>query len=346
MAIVPALLYYLCLGLYAHFITMRQWAEAGKKELEQDTGFGAVDLRTFFWKMPGFVVPLLVIIVLLTRSMSVMEAAFWAILCLCVVSMLVPKDLRPSIKDLFNGLVSGATEGAGLAVVIIVCGLILITFTGSGIAVKLASGIQRFSGGTTIGVLLIVWAMTILFGMIGVSSVAYYMSAAFAASVLIKYGYTLEVTHFFLMFPCIFSVITPPVALACVVASKLSGGDYIKTAYETVRAAFTAFFLPFLVVFSPAITLAISPASALYWLDIGICFLFVASAQFALVGYMLLHLTWIERGLLTVTFICSFIYLVVRHPIFLVVTFVCVVVFLTSHVYRRRKLDTSQQAAL
>ena len=344
MAVVPALMYYLGIGIYAHFNTMKRFAELEQTNQSREEHFEAIDYRIFFWKMPGFVIPLAVIIVLLSRGVSVMEAGFWSILCLATVCMMTPKDLRPKIKDLIEGLVNGAKEGSSLGVIIIVCGLILITFTGSGLAVKLASGIQRYSGGTAIGVLLIVWVMSILFGLIGVSTVAYFMSAAFAASVLIRFGYTLEVTHFFLMFPCIFSVITPPVALACVVATKLSGGDYMKTCYETMRAAFTSFFLPFIVVYSPAMTFAISPATALYWLEVSLCFLFVISGQFAFVGYLALRVSLLERVSLYIMFVFSFLYLVMRNQFFIPLLLACIALFVISHFRRYKKIAAQKQA--
>ena len=347
MAIMPAILYYLGVALYAHYVTIKRRKKQGVGANTDNLDFfqEGVDYRTFYWKMPGFVIPLVLIVVLLANNFTVMEAGFWAIICLLVVSMAVPKDLRPNIKGVIDGLVSGAKEGAGLGVVIFTSGIILVTFTGSGLAVKLASGIMRFSGGTVFGVLMIVWVMSILFGMIGVSTVAYYMSAAFAASVLLNAGLPLETTHFFLMFPCIFSVITPPVALADVVAAKLAGSDYLKTSYETVRAAFTAFFLPFLVVYAPAIILRGSPSSPIFWMEIFICALFVVAGEFCFIGYFKMRMTWTERILLGAVFVLCLAFLVSRIPLFFGIIIGATVAFIISHFIRFKKLRAEEKLA-
>ncbi len=338
MALIPAFLYYLGVGIFAHFSIMRTnyYAKSVKK---LDFFEEKVDYRTFFWKMPGFVLPLLVIVILLARNMAVMEAAFWAVLAVIVISQLVPKDLRPQIKDVIQGMANGAKEGSSLAVILCACGMILVTFSGSGLGVKIASAIQILSGGTTIGVLLIVWVVTVLFGMVGVSAGAYYMTAAFAASLLMKNGISLEVTHFFLMFPCIFAGITPPVALGCLVAAKVAGASYTQCCWETIRIAFTVFLMPFMIVYAPAIILQGDPTSSVFYLEIALTALFVVSADFAFIGYLAMPMSWLERGLLTAVFACSFFYLFLRLPAILPVIAACLALFLVSHVFRYKKRE-------
>jgi TRAP transporter 4TM/12TM fusion protein len=338
MAIVPAIMYYLGIGIYAHYITRRRMF---REKIERIEAFSEpVDYRTFFWKMPAFVIPLGVIIVFLANNGGVMEAALWAILTLLAVSMIAPKDLRPDWRALLKGMAEGAKEGAGLGVVIIVCGIITITFTGSGLAVKLAAGITTFSGGTLLGVMLIVWAVTILFGMIGVATVAYYMTAAFAASAMIKMGVRLEVAHFFLMFPCVFNVITPPVALASMVSAKLADGPYIPTAIETCKCAFTGILLPFMVVYSyNGLLLLGSPADIHFWGEIIFGFTFVIAGVLMFVGHFQTKMTWIERLLLGVTFLMSFVWQFYEYTLWIPpVILITIVLFCVLHLPRAARL--------
>ncbi len=294
MAIIPALLYYLSVGLSAYFIVFKKNIQTENLDFFKEK----TDLRLFFWKMPGFVIPLVTMVVLLANNMSVMTTAFWSILCLIAVSLLTPKDIRPKVKDILKGLISGAKEGATLGIILSAIGLILITFSSTGLAVKIGGGIMSLTGGKMILILLVVWVMCILFGMIGVISAAYYMGAIFAASTLTNLGLPLETVHFFIILPCMFAAITPPVAMACVVAAKLAGADYIKTAAATVRTAFIAFFLPFLVVYAPAITLSRSPKEGLFWVEIITSILIVLCGQFSFVGYFLTNMNILERLLL------------------------------------------------
>ena len=303
MAIVPAFLYYMGVAIYAHFNIKKKSETIKIASMFKEP----VDYRTFFWKMPSFVLSLGLIIFLLARNYTVLGTGFWAILLLIVISMLVPKDLRPKWTDILNGIIKGGKEGASLGIVVCATGMILTSFSASGLAVKLASGITKYSGGTIIGIMLICWVMSILFGMIGVISVAYYMGAAFGASVLIKAGVSLEAAHFFLVFPCSFAPITPPVAMAALVASKLAGGKYIPTAFETVKAAFGCFFIPFMFPFSAGLLLEGSPMTFSFWMDILLGILFVGSTQFAFVGYILTEMKLYEQILLGIAALLVFI---------------------------------------
>ena len=348
MAVIPALLYYLGVGIYAHFSIMKRPIE----DVQTLEAFNEkVNFRILLFKMPGFIIPLALIIILLSNNVSVMEAAFWAILCLCAVSMLVPKDLRPDWKDLVKGLIDGAKEGSSLAMVICSIGMLLVTFSGSGLAVKLASGIVMFSGGTVIGVLLIVWVMCILFGMIGVATIGYYMGAAFAATILINSGLSVAATHFFLMFPNCFAVITPPVAMASLVAAKLAGANYLKCAMATVKAAFMGFVLPFLVVYAPSVILEITPSNPVWWLEIGCAVLLVVTGQLAFTGCFIAKMNIVEQVLLYVSAVSFLLTLMVRAwlPILLLIALVALAAFLVLHIPRAskvRKLDNERVAAM
>jgi TRAP-type uncharacterized transport system fused permease subunit len=222
--------------------------------------------------------------------------------------------------------------------------MVMITFSGSGLAVKLASGIERFSGGTLIGVLGLVWVMCILFGMIGVTSVAYFMGAAFAANVLLNAGLSLEAAHFFLMFPTVFAVVTPPVALACVVASKMANGNYFKTSMETIKAAFAGFFLPFLVAYAPSLILEIGPESSVFYIELGMSLLFILSGQFALIGYFITDMKIIERILLGVIAVSCIFYLSSRLVAVVILILVLFAVFLIMHILRYRSEKKNNSA--
>jgi TRAP transporter 4TM/12TM fusion protein len=333
MALIPAFLYYLCCGLSAYFIVYKQNIKTDNLDFVKEK----VNYRLFFWKTPGFVIPLTTIVVLLANGMSVMTTAFWAVICLIVLSFLVPKDLRPSWKDILNGLIDGANQGATLGVIVCAIGLMLVTFTSTGLAVKIGGGIMKLSGGSMFVILLMLWIMNILFGMIGVVSAGYYMGAAFGAGALMKLGLPLETTHFFIMFTTVFASITPPVALCCVVAAKLAGADYVKTAISTCRTAFIAFFLPFLVIYAPGLMLMRSPSEALFWIEILTAILIVVLGQLSFVGYFLTEMNLLERLLIGVSALLFFVSLMFMNYIPVVIWIgglILVAVFLILHIPR------------
>ena len=297
MAIIPALLFYLGIGIYAHLMTIKKLEREAVDPNNKGAAFfkEKVNYRLFFAKMPGFIIPLALIIILLNNNLSVMSTAFYAIFCLLILSVLRPKEMRPKIKDVIKGLVDGAKSGATVGIMLSAIGIILITFSGTGLAVKIGGAISVISGGTLIGVALIIWVMCVLFGMIGVMSVAYYMGAAFAAPILLSLGISLEATHFFLMLPCCFAVLTPPVATGCVVAARLADASYFKTCYETIRCAFVGFLLPFMILYAPSLLLEPNISTYIFWKEIIMSFVFVVFAQIGWVGYMKIKLNLAER---------------------------------------------------
>ena len=287
--------------------------------------------------MLGFIGPLSLIVILLLQNYSVMSTAYWAIIFLVLISFCRPKDLRPKLKDLIIGIIDAGRQGAKLGVILSSIGMVMVSFSGSGLAVKIGSGIDKFSGGSTFIVLLITWTMCMLFGMIGVALVAYYMSAAFAAPLLLGIGLSLEVTHFFLIFPVVFAVITPPVAIACIVASNLAEADFWKTSIETMKAAFVGFFMPFLIIYVPSITLQTGINPITFWIELGLSTLFVISASLGVTGYFKTDMNLIERTLFLCGAIGIIFFLINRTPISIIISLLILITAIISNMMRQKK---------
>jgi TRAP-type uncharacterized transport system fused permease subunit len=75
------------------------------------------------------------------------------------------------------------------------------------------------------------------------------------APALLPLGVPLEVTHFFVLFAAVSSGLTPPVALAALVASGLASANYMKTAFESVKVGLGFYIIPFLFIGSPCLLL-------------------------------------------------------------------------------------------
>ena len=61
--------------------------------------------------------------------------------------------------------------------------------------------------------------------------------------------------HLFLFYFGLISMLTPPVAIASMVAAEMAGADMWKTGFIGVQLAATAYLLPYLWAFNPALLL-------------------------------------------------------------------------------------------
>jgi TRAP transporter 4TM/12TM fusion protein len=316
MALVPALLYYWAAGLYVYF-------RAGQlriKGMEQER----VDYKELLYTMPSFVAPFIVILILLVKGYSVMFVAFWAIIISIVVAYL--KKDRPPLIKIVEGLVKGARAGAGIGASAACVGLIMATVTMSGLGVKLSSGIQAWSGGYLLAALFIIAAICVIMGCGGPSLTAYFIVSMFAAPALMKMGVGFEQSHFFTMFFAVFAFLTPPVAVVALIASKLAGASYMKTALEATKAAIGGFIIPFMFIYCPILLLRPQePFSAAQGAVASIVCLFILEVAF--VGYFLTHCSFMERLLGAVAGLALLVYFILQSQvIFLVGVALCFVV--------------------
>jgi TRAP transporter 4TM/12TM fusion protein len=310
MAIIPALLYYGGLSLYSHLHAIKSPALRVKKLQRPE-----VDMDIIKYKSVSFFVPFVLIIVLLARNNSVMTCAFWAIIAVIVTSFIAPKRFRPSFKQLFNGFIDGTVSGVQVGCICAIIGMLVATFTASGLGIKLTSGIEVWSNGRLLVALAILYFASIVAGMAGVSVAAYFTAAAFAVPALVKMGVPFAIAHFFIVYPASFSTITPPVALASLVASRIAGTKYGPTAIESCKVASVGFLTPFLFVYAPAILLTESVTNIWTWIDILLVVMLTASTLFFWVNYFMTKLNIFERVLFLISPCAVFVFLILRNPV-------------------------------
>jgi TRAP transporter 4TM/12TM fusion protein len=276
MALIPALLYYLNIGVYVQL----QAARLGIKISKTDA-----DLTILFTYLPLVVIPFTVIIFLLIKGYSVMFVAFWAIVSGISCSLL-QKKTRPSFRTFVSGLIEGGKSGAQIGVMTAAIGLLLTTFTMTGLGVKIGAGIEHWSGGNIALAMIIIWILAIIMGMVGIGLVAYLIVSMFVITGLERVGIPFETAHFFILFPCVFGGLTPPVALFALVASKLAESDYLKTAIEAAKMASLGLILPFMFVTTPALLLKPRGAADMFFTLIAATVL-IFSGQIAFSGFWL-----------------------------------------------------------
>ena len=300
-AALPALLYVCCCLFYvvlqARKLNIPRLAEK-------------VDKKELLYRLPLFLIPLLVIIVLFIRGFSPLYVSFWASVVMVALS-LIRKSTRPSLHQLVRGLVSGAKLGSQIAVSCAFLGMMVKVITMTGLGVMLPRIMTDLCGGNLVLLLIFTGVVSIILGMGLPAATSYIMVAVVMAPALLTMGLPVLTSHFFAFYFCNFSYITPPVALACVFASKLAEARYIKTGIEAVKVGMAGFIIPFMIIWCPALLLDFSEPVILALIKLIACFVTLLGLQISMVGYYLFALNIVERamfGLSSILFFLSIYY--------------------------------------
>ncbi|PAU74851.1 TRAP transporter permease [Halomonas salipaludis] len=245
-AIIPSLLYFF--GLYCHVD-----GYAAKADLK---GLPEVELpRIRQTLLEGW--PFLVVLVFLVWGLVVMRwerlTPFYAsgllILLTCFKKELM---LRPSKipEVLFQiGKLLSQTMGLLLPTSFILGGLMA-----TGVAPAIASELVRMGGGSIVLVLAIGIGVCLIFGMLGMIVAAYLMLALTLAPALEQMaGLNILAIHLFIAYYATLAAITPPVALAAFLASRISDSDPLQTSLHAARLGIVLYFIPIFFLFEPAL---------------------------------------------------------------------------------------------
>ena len=240
-ALLPALLYYVCVYSQVHFRAIR-------------LGLGALDasqipaLLTTLKKGSLFFVPLVVLVgALLYGYTPTMVAIYGTIAVIVVASFqhhtrLRPIDLWQCLADTTYRIVpvAGATAAAGL----VIAGL-----TMTGLAAKFAHVIYAITDANQFIALLIGAALTIVLGLGMPTPSAYILAAVLMGPLMNQLHIDPLPGHLFLLYFAVMSAVTPPVAVAAYAASAIAEANPMAIAGHAVKLCLAAFVVPFVFVF-------------------------------------------------------------------------------------------------
>ena len=244
-AVIPAILYFWCCILGVQFISVSEDIRAPKE---------SVDKGLIYRRLPLFLLPLLVLIVLLALHYSPSNAAFWTIIIAVALSYL-GKETRPKFGELVKCIAGGAVVGAQIGISLAIVGLMAQTMITTGLGDKIAGLVEVFSGGNALLALVLTMIVSIILGCGVPTSAAYALVAIVIVPGLVKMGVMPLSAHLFAFYFAIISALTPPVALASLAAAGIAGADYFKSAMGAFKLAISGFIIPYLIVYNPFITL-------------------------------------------------------------------------------------------
>lgn len=210
-----------------------------------------VDWRKFLWILPSFVPSIALIVVLLSMHYSANLAAFGGMVVIVALSYARPKDLRPTPDELLLGARNGALAGAHLALILAGIGIIVQMLVTTGLGTLFGRLMIEVSGNSKEIALVLGMAIAVIIGMGLPTPAAYSLAAIVMIPSLIDVGVDPLVAHFFGFYFAVYSSFTPPVAVGCLMAVRISGGSFGQTCIECFKLGAVCILLPFFMVAFP-----------------------------------------------------------------------------------------------
>jgi len=247
-AIIPSLLYYFGLYCHVHGFALRN----GLQGMERKDLPKISTVLKDGW-------PFLIVLGFLVWGLVFMRwerlTPFYASALLLVLTTLHPK-LRLKlnrIPELFYQITKLLSQTMGL---LLPTSFILGGLMATGVAPVIAASLVRMGGDNVLPVLAIGITVCIIFGMLGMIVAAYLMLALTLAPALEQIaGLNTLAIHMFIAYYASLAAITPPVALAAFLASRIAGSGAIHTSMHAARLGIVLYFIPIFFLFEPALIL-------------------------------------------------------------------------------------------
>lgn len=174
-----------------------------------------------------------------------------------LVVLMVIRDRRPPSMDHWKSFLFGSGEIlVPLVLIAGAAGIILGVMNSTGLAFQLSLILTQVGEAYGIVVMLLMTSfICIVLGMGMPTATVYIVLVSVIGPALIKMGLVPMGAHLFLFYFGLISMLTPPVAIASMVAAEMAGADMWKTGFIGVQLAATAYLLPYLWAFNPALLL-------------------------------------------------------------------------------------------
>jgi len=242
-AIIPALLYYLCVWLIVDLRAKR----IGLKGLPK----GELPNVKYVIKTRGhLIIPLIVITYLLVTGYTPTYAATMSIVVAIATSYLRP-ETRLSFRGLIKALEVGARNGITVGIACAVVGFIVGIAGLTGLGLTLADNIIMIAKGKLFLTLLLSMIASIILGMGLPTTACYIVAATIAAPAITKLGVEPLAAHLFVFYFAILANVTPPVALAAYTGAGIASAEPSKVGWTAFRMALAGFIIPYVIVYSP-----------------------------------------------------------------------------------------------
>ena len=256
-ALLPALMFYAAVWLAVDFEARR----ANRPRTE------AVPLAAHTTSVPGarlLMAALLLFYLLFVAGWSTDQAAGTSVLTLIALYLPGPRgSLGERIGRVARAL-AGATDAAADIVLIgAAAGLVIRLLNLSGLAFALTLQTLQLGHGSLASLLLATAALSLLLGL-GMPTVGVYaLLATLLAPALVELAVPPLAAHLYVLYFGMFSMITPPIAIASFAAAALSGADPLRTSLASLQLGAGIYLVPVAFVLQPELLLLGDPGDTL-----------------------------------------------------------------------------------
>jgi TRAP transporter 4TM/12TM fusion protein len=284
-SIVPAIMYFLAVYWLVDF-------EAAKKQLQGLPKEDLPDWKQVVAKGWYFVLPLVILVTLIVQRYSPSFAAFWSIVSIIVIGVLVPYEgKRMTPKDVFDSMVGAAIISLTVGGIVGTIGIIVGVINLTGLGLRFSGLIVTWSGGNIWLVLVLVTLISWLLGAGLTVTSSYIVVAILAAPAMVEVGIPLLAAHLIIFWVSQDANVTPPIALAAFAGASIAGGQPMRTGWEAWKLARGLYIVPILMAFSPLVVGPIGAAAPVAITALAGIFLLCAGMS----GYLRRRTTFVEQ---------------------------------------------------
>lgn len=285
-AILPAVLYYVCLYTQVDL-------EAARYGLRGADMLGVPNLARVLVRGWRFALPLAALIGILFFVGLPEAKAGIAAGMLGIVLGLFQSSLRRNLKWIIDAFERTSRVLLDVGVIVCAAGFIVGAMQVSGLAFILSNALINLAGGNVVILLILTAIVALILGMGMPTTAVYILLAVMVAPALVQMGVQPLAAHLFVFYFGMLSMITPPVCLAAFAAAAIARASFWQTGFHAMRLAGVAYVVPFMFVASPNLLLhgrlenvVITAITAI----IG-----TALLGMALMGYFVRDLGWLQR---------------------------------------------------
>ena len=317
-AFIPAVISYMALLYISHL-------EALKLGLR---GLDRSDVPIFwatFKQGLHFLAPIIVLVYLLmVARWTAGTAVFYSIVVMMLIivgqrviigryqGQPVLQSVLVAIRDIRDGLITGAKNMTGIAVAVAAAGIIVGAVSSTGLNNAMVGVVEALSAGNVYVLLLLTAVLCIVLGMGLPTTANYLVVASLLAGVLVELGNAsglvlpLIAVHLFVFYFGLLADSTPPVCLAAFAASAISRADPLKTGVQSFFYDIRTAILPFVFIFNTELLL-IGVTSIWHGIMI-FCVSLLAILSFSSLTqqWMFTRLKWFESALLIIVIVGLF----------------------------------------
>ena len=286
--IIPAAAFYFALFI---IIDLRARKTGTGNISKEDLQFEPILPRLHLLISPAFLV------IALISGYSAPYAAFIGTV-FALIAPLFRKHTRYSYKIIYPMIMDVAKQMSWVSVPLASVGIIMVLATQSNLAFKFVEILSSVGENNLYLSLVMVIVGCIIMGMGLPTVAAYIIGSIIFAPAMISMGVDVLAANMFIMYYCVLSMVTPPVALCAYAASAIGHSDSSKTGFIAFSYALVIFLVPFSFITDPVVLWKGS------WYLILIAFMGMLMATFCwavfLQGWLKKNLNIVERLLFLV----------------------------------------------